>query len=412
MSDAVVNKPRTEHPQPGIGDNGGPKLSKFTAKGKVERIKEVLDMDISSAQKCIGIRIIADADTDGVTPELSTEDLKRSASVKDRETVYRATRKLDEVRVAKAVKAHGRPNRYIVLSDGEIDAAIDEIDETAPVKPDITLRSNPTGHTTQTSPVQPDHPVRLDPTGGVQQDGSNQQDAPARTPAPAGDNTTRATKESPSEILTSEDLASKLASWEREHQTQPQTVEPVGLLAGQDNLTEQMVADVHRWLGPPSTVANARQWLQTTLRAYGDRVVEDSYQKLKSDIAEGKRIASPIATWSKIAQRIRDERDLQAPASDVCWVDGNGLHVVNGFRAEWLQKFDNNEERLDMAIKAIAPDVKLKSQTPIKVQVDGMLAKLIGEKIDKDARYARAATQSKPEKGISRLKEKFLRAGE
>jgi hypothetical protein len=115
-------------PQRGVGDNGGPQLKKLTAKGKVERIKEVLDMDISSAQKCIGIRIIADADADGITPELSTEDLKRAASVKDRKTVYTATQKLEDKKVSKPVREDGRPNRYLVLHDEAIDAVIDEID--------------------------------------------------------------------------------------------------------------------------------------------------------------------------------------------------------------------------------------------------------------------------------------------
>jgi hypothetical protein len=111
-----------------VGHNGGPKLQKLTAKNKVERIKEVLDMDISAAQKCIGIRIIADADADGITPELSTEDLKRAASVKDRKTVYTATQKLEDKKVSKPVREDGRPNRYLVLQDEAIDAVIDEID--------------------------------------------------------------------------------------------------------------------------------------------------------------------------------------------------------------------------------------------------------------------------------------------
>lgn len=92
-----------------------------------------------------------------------------------------------------------------------------------------------------------------------------------------------------------------------------------------------------------------------------------------------------------------------------CWVDETGLHLVNGYRADWLKKFDGNEERLEMAINEIAPYVKPNSPTPLQIQVNGKLGKIIGEKIDKDTRYSKAV---KPEKGISRLKEKFLRAGE
>lgn len=91
-----------------------------------------------------------------------------------------------------------------------------------------------------------------------------------------------------------------------------------------------------------------------------------------------------------------------------CWLDEKGLHLVNGFRAEWLKKFDNDEERLDLALKEIAPHVKPNSPTSMSVQVGGKLAKIVGEKRDRDTRYAKAV---KPEKGISRLKEKFLKAG-
>jgi hypothetical protein len=162
-----------------IGHNGGPKIQKFTSKHKVERIKEVLDMDISAAQKCIGIRIIADADADGITPELSTDDLKRSASVKDRVTVYRATQKLDEKKVAKAVKEDGRPNRYFVLPSKSIDSALDEIDATSGVGPPPHTAIKP--HCDQTAPVgsnpttpvllNPTTPVRPNPTSAVEPDG-------------------------------------------------------------------------------------------------------------------------------------------------------------------------------------------------------------------------------------------------
>jgi hypothetical protein len=95
--------------------------------------------------------------------------------------------------------------------------------------------------------------------------------------------------------------------------------------------------------------------------------------------------------------------------SSVCWIDEAGFHLADEVRAEWLEKFDGNEERLNMAIKEIAPHVRTNSPTPLKVQIDGKLGKIVGEKLDKDTRYSKA---SKPEKGISRLKQKFLTAGE
>jgi hypothetical protein len=174
-------------PQRGVGDNGGPQIKKLTAKGKVERIKEVLDMDISAAQKCIGIRIIADADADGITPELSTDDLKRAASVKDRKTVYTATQRLEGKKVAKPVREDGRPNRYLVLQDEVIDAIIDEIDaSTSAVERQCQQTAVPTDGSAvehqyqQTAPVPvplngttPPAPVPFNGTTPVPSDGTS-----------------------------------------------------------------------------------------------------------------------------------------------------------------------------------------------------------------------------------------------
>lgn len=143
---------------PLINHNGGPKLQKFTAKHKVERIKEVLDMEISAAQKCVGIGVICEADTDWITPELSAAQLQRYASVKDPETVYRATKRLTTEKVVNPIRVEGRPNRYVVLPSEAIDAALDEIDTHAQTTP---VSSEPP------TPIQPEQsdtppPLRLD----------------------------------------------------------------------------------------------------------------------------------------------------------------------------------------------------------------------------------------------------------
>lgn len=128
------------------------------------------------------------------------------------------------------------------------------------------------------------------------------QDAPAAAPAYAR-YTTRATKESPSEISSYEE-ASKLAS-----------AEPVAAngLAGLNGSAAAMIADIVAWLNYGDE-RNARQWLTTTLHTFGQRVTAESYQKLKTDIAEGAVIARPLQTWSKIAQRMKaDPKSVAAP---------------------------------------------------------------------------------------------------
>jgi Fe2+ or Zn2+ uptake regulation protein len=187
MTDAThdVNGKSPGNAQPGRGHNGGPPLQKFTAKHKVERIREVLEMDITAAQKCVGIGIVVEADTDWITPELSTDKLRHYASVKDRETVYRATKQLTAQHVVNPIREEGRPNRYVVLPSEAIDAVIDEIDAHSmttrvspepppPMKPDGMKDVEPVGLERTTplgsNPTTPVEPVGSHPTGRVETD--------------------------------------------------------------------------------------------------------------------------------------------------------------------------------------------------------------------------------------------------
>jgi hypothetical protein len=136
------------------------------------------------------------------------------------------------------------------------------------------------------------------------------QDAPAHTPAPASI-TTHGNKESSSKIVTYEELASKLASSARE-----QGDEVAAELSGLNGSAEPMVRDILGWLGPRGEITNARQWLTSTLHTFGEDVTAQSYHKLKTDIATGKLIASPIHTWTRIAQRMKAEPKTAAPVKD------------------------------------------------------------------------------------------------
>jgi hypothetical protein len=294
MADATqkVNGISPPDPQRGIGDNGGPRLQKFTAKQKVERIKEVLDMDITAAQKCVGVAVICEADTDWITPELSTADLQRYASVKDRETVYRAVEKLKAGDVVNPVREKGRPNRYVVLPS--IDAALDDIDAhpTSRVEPDGVVGAIPVG-------LNPTTPVRSDPTGPAEPDPTGRVEPDTPSSRARADITTRATKESPTGIVIPE--ASKLASAE------PAEGE---VLAGLNGAADVMLSDILGWQNCGDK-RSARQWLSTTLHTFGQAVTAQSYHKLKTDIADGLIVSRPLQTWAKIAQRMKAE-----PASD------------------------------------------------------------------------------------------------
>jgi hypothetical protein len=171
-----------------IGDNGGPPLEKWTAARKIERIKQILETSMSSAQKCIGVGIVAHADTDGIAAEMSTALLQTIASVKDRETVYRATERLEREAVAAKHRVEGRPNNYRVMPARvmkEIEDAF--VQHTSRVQPDGVVGSNPTGVEKHTGRVEPDGVVGSNPTSPVQPVGLNPTGASdvARTHAPA-----------------------------------------------------------------------------------------------------------------------------------------------------------------------------------------------------------------------------------
>jgi hypothetical protein len=72
--------------------------------------------------------------------------------------------------------------------------------------------------------------------------------------------------------------------------------------------------------------------------------------------------------------------------------DKGKLTLLNGTRAFWLDRFEADEKRLDLALIQIAPALQPNSQRPLQAQVEGQLAKIVAERLDRDTRYARAAT--------------------
>lgn len=133
-------------------------------------------------------------------------------------------------------------------------------------------------------------------TSAVKVTGDAAQDAPAYANGHARDTTPPATKESPSEISSYEE-ASQLA------RDTPVVREG---LAGLNGSADPMISDILAWMGS-GTEFNARQWLSTFVQQFGQEVVRNSYMKLKTDLLSGSLIAKPLATWSRIAQRMKAE---------------------------------------------------------------------------------------------------------
>lgn len=82
---------------------------------------------------------------------------------------------------------------------------------------------------------------------------------------------------------------------------------------------------------------------------------------------------------------------------DVLFQNGK-LTLLNGTRVDWLKRFSGDEERLDLALIQIAPVLQPNSNRPLTAQVDSQLARIAGEKRDRDVRYNQAATANKATK--------------
>src|SRR5690606_8842858 len=80
--------------------------------------------DMSAVQKCVGAQIILDADRDW-SSRVKTGVLKRAASVKDRETVFRATRFLDSSGVISKESGRGQAGRFMVLPPSVMQAVVE-----------------------------------------------------------------------------------------------------------------------------------------------------------------------------------------------------------------------------------------------------------------------------------------------
>lgn len=70
--------------------------------------------------------------------------------------------------------------------------------------------------------------------------------------------------------------------------------------------------------------------------------------------------------------------------------DDGSIAIHNEFKKFWLQRFDGNRDRLEMALLQAAGFVQPNSNKPLEAQVGAQLARIVSEKMDRDQRYAKA----------------------
>jgi hypothetical protein len=81
-------------------------------------------------------------------------------------------------------------------------------------------------------------------------------------------------------------------------------------LAGLNGAADRMLADVRKWMHRGDETS-ARNWLGNLIAHFGEKNVSDAWVQLGTEMASGKAIAKPLAVWSSIAQRFRDERQAK-----------------------------------------------------------------------------------------------------
>jgi hypothetical protein len=349
----------------GIGDNGGPPLQKFTAKHKVDRIREVLEMDITPSQKCVGIGIIVEADGDGIAAELSTKRLLTYASVSDRETVYRATKVLKEQSVAEAIKVKGKPNSYRVLPPKVIDSIVDaynqsraefaELASGSPVEPDMGDPMKPDGSSSSSGRVSPDMGVGSNPTGGVKPVGSD----PACRPEPdrssvqngreggtiGGEPRNNPTQ---SQLHTHTDaLARSTPSW---FVSDDGGFE--GLVFELTGLDVEGLKQAYVHLEWPGDLVAADQFFAREFDRSGEKPTpKQRLAGLHLYLAkQNRKVAELRRTYELLTAGKGQRRPAQpiAPAEPPsCWFDGEArLQIANGFKTELLEAVGGDEIRL------------------------------------------------------------------
>lgn len=119
-------------------------------------------------------------------------------------------------------------------------------------------------------------------------------------------------------------------------------------------------------------------------RATFESLRDESYQEVKQD--------PPLVPQGG------KKDDLQPTHERVQFVNGR-LTLFNGLKAFWLEKFDGDADRLDLALIQAAGFIQPHSTRPLEAQVSSQLARSAADKRDRDKRYAAAAKASgKPTK--------------
>ena len=90
--------------------------------------------------------------------------------------------------------------------------------------------------------------------------------------------------------------------------------------------------------------------------------------------------------------------DLYVEGEDRVRFAQGRLELCSDLRKFWLDQFEGDEKRLDLALIEVAGRVQRHGHRPLEAQVSSQLARIVADKRDRDRRYeqARASNGSKP----------------
>lgn len=293
MADATQNVNGKSPPdaQARIGHNNPPPA--LTAKVKLQRIEAIIErVDLTAAQKCVGVGIVVKADRDGVA-EAKTQELMTFASVKDRETVFRATKTLHEKEVVEKANKPGQSGRYNVLPPRVIEAIIAAHDKLQ------SGRSKPDGTEDETDQAKPDgvrvtHPVRSDQTSDQTRPG-----------IPVGSNPTASDKNAPAPAR----IVSPSGIYNIQQKQQPTTTpesEPESGSGLDFDALNGAAVDLIDFIAKYASVdkQNAAKMLNSNVRAFTADAMVEAFSITIGEMATG-GVASPYKYLMTVAREIK-----------------------------------------------------------------------------------------------------------
>jgi uncharacterized protein YdaU (DUF1376 family) len=84
------------------------------------------------------------------------------------------------------------------------------------------------------------------------------------------------------------------------------SVEQEAWLAGLNGSAYPMLKSIRGWM-VGGDEHSAREWLGNTINAFGEEPTKSAFQKISTEILDGKTVARPLQAWATIARRMANE---------------------------------------------------------------------------------------------------------